>query len=60
MEPTSDGEVTVAAKEFEANKWLYMALMCVLTVGYIHLMCFAALVISVSIYYMSKCLHTAE
>ena len=43
-----------------SEKWLYMALMTVLTVGYVHMMIFAALLFALTIYGVANCFLSAE
>ena len=38
-------DAVLSYEEINSEKWLYVALMSVLTVGYIHLMIFAAIVL---------------
>ena len=47
-------------KEMHSEKWLYMALMTVLTVGYVHMMIFAALIFALAIYAVANCILSAE
>ena len=55
-------EEATAASENEINseKWLYIALMTVLTIGYVHLMIFASLIVIFIVYTVGKCCLSEE
>ena len=42
-------------EEINSEKWLYIALMTTLTIGYVHLMIFAALIAIFFVYSISNC-----
>ena len=50
---TGGSELT--EEEINSEKWLYVALMTVLTIGYVHLMIFAALLVIFIIYSVNRC-----
>lgn len=52
-----DKEAVAAAayQEINSEKWLYVTLMSVLTVGYVHLMIFIALTIIMTVYFVTRC-----
>ena len=56
-----DPEATPATvSEIDPNKWLYVSLMCVLTIGYLHLLCFFGIIVCLACFYGSKCLYNEE
>ena len=59
-EPVADDLEVAVTREFDSNKWLYVSLMSVLTIGYIHLICFIAMVISVITYFSTKLMYNEE
>ena len=59
-EPVADDLEVAVTQEFDSNKWLYVSLMSVLTIGYIHLICFIAMVISVITYFSTKLMYNEE
>ena len=46
----------LSAEEINSEKWLYIALMTTLTIGYVHLMIFAALIVIFFVYSITNCL----
>ena len=46
--------------DFNSEKWLYVSLMCVLTVGYIQLICFFSMMFGFLIFFISKCMLSEE
>ncbi len=54
--PEEQEAVAAAAyQEINSEKWLYVTLMSVLTVGYVHLMIFVALTIIMTVYFVTRC-----
>jgi len=45
----------LSAEEINSEKWLYIALMTTLTIGYVHLMIFAALIVIFLVYSVGTC-----
>ena len=50
----------LSSEEINSEKWLYIALMTTLTIGYVHLMIFAALIVIFVVYTISNCCLSAE
>lgn len=46
--------------ELNSEKWLYVALMTVLTIGYVHLMIFVALLVIFLLYGAFNCCMSAD
>ena len=46
--------------EINSERWLYVALMSVLTVGYVHMMIFAALLFIFLVYSIGRCMLSDE
>ena len=59
-EPVTDEVEVAVTQQFDPNKWLYVSLMSVLTIGYIHLICFIAMVISIVTYFTTKLMYDEE
>ena len=62
-EPVTDGSQgagKVTTTDFNSEKWLYISLMSVLTIGYIQLICFFAMMFGFVIYYIAKCILSEE
>mmetsp|Transcript_8565 Transcript_8565/g.10596 ORF Transcript_8565/g.10596 Transcript_8565/m.10596 type:complete len:87 (+) Transcript_8565:855-1115(+) len=55
---TKGGEVDhlLGNEQINSEKWLYVALMSVLTVGYIHLMIFAAIILIAIVTCINNCI----
>jgi len=45
----------ISGEEIDSEKWLYVALMSVLTIGYVHIMLFLAFIIVLLIYSITSC-----
>ena len=50
----------VDASEINSERWLYVTLMSVLTIGYVHLMIFVALLVIIMIYAIGNCMLGAD
>ena len=46
----------VSSSEINSERWLYVTLMSVLTIGYVHLMIFVALLVIIIIYTIGNCI----
>ena len=51
----AESESHLTADEINSEKWLYIALMTTLTIGYVHLMIFVALIVIFLVYSISSC-----
>ncbi len=49
-----------AYQEINSEKWLYVTLMSVLTVGYVHLMIFVALTLIMTVYIVTRCCFSTQ